>query len=456
MFINNYSLPKVSTPSFLVNFISKQEKTKAVIATLACSIFLLAAISWTCSRFWGSRRVQLKPSNKTSQKNKTKLPKEQSFSEKTQVPLPPQDTSNVKKKTQTPKQQQQTQLSFSNNSVQTQKGSVDTMDADSMDVDSIIDADSMDVDSIDKVKKIDPNAVQSNVSHISICIISCRECGLVGKSVDIPRINQFKLENKDPIPLEENDILLSLHCFNEPQGTKVPPQIYLPANLFANKKEGDILRLYYDNELIEFHLHQTQHQAKFEQGTFEDTIKKAKITHGGNLHGLFEKYDPYADYALNGGTLYNVIPKGTGPLKLQAVSADQFRPLQKTAMMKDKASRTEKKITIIQQVALLILKRPEGIYILMELPGFSEQDASCVQMILNKKILGFHILRGRTTLFKNIKGAVPIQRGPEEFVRTLKWENLFKNCDLKQVQDSAAKASVIFHDGVMQTFFPNP
>lgn len=452
MIINIYNLSINSFSTSISKIINTQDKLKQVISCIACGILLVGTTYWICSRFWSSRRVKHEPSSPISmhspqsKEKKEEIPKIKKPDLKKQVQFEddvnPQAEKKVDKSIGTKQIDRDVQIE---NEERNNHFKNDLLGNEEPILDKHID-------------QIDSKQSPSNpiAAQVSICITSSMETGFVGNSPDlIPHIHQFKLEDKNPLTLKEDDVLLSLHCFNLPQGVQIPDNLYLPASLFEDKKEGDNLRLYYEDQLLEFQLHQNQHNLKFERGSFEEIVQRTKLNCGDNEHPLFEQFDPYDLYQLPDRTVYKPIFSQSDQYQLQAVSNDQFRPLQKTAVILDEGK--TKTINILKSLPMDMIECKEGFYLPADLPAFSEEDfEKNMELVLNKEIFAIHVFREATELEANFKDEKPIfiPRNPIEFLKGYKWRKIFKDLTLEQMQVKIASARLTIQNGMLLIFFP--
>lgn len=448
MFINHLS----SASLFLrpiVNAINKQDRLKIAISALACAILLGGAIYWTCSRSWSQRRVQPKADPKLPSPAPQKKADDAANHAPKEDPEPssPQKSQDLK---DVPKQEPQKEKAEPSKIEQPEP---------------VVDA-------------ITPQAeIKSD-----ICITSSLETGCVGNDPShIPNIHQFELEDRKPLPLKGNDILLTLHVFNHKE---LPSNIYLPTALFADKKEGDTLRLYFNGKLIELKINQAHHNLKFERGDFKEVLEQTIMAGQDKIEdqiGLFDRYDPFFYWNKFGDqttSVYNLGKVANCQFQLQKIPTDQLRPLQKTAIIHDPRLdeedleekdrlhylKNQKSATIIETLPMDILNGKEGFYFLADLAGFDAnlfEDYNSIQIALNDRWLGIHILRyeqKRSTVMENqetmerLEIEYPIK--PKEFVRGYVWKKLFQEMNFEQVKASLESASLILKDGVFQIFIP--
>ena len=445
MFINSFYLRSIFLSHSLINTISRQAKLKIIISSLACGILLLGTTYWACSRFWCSRRVCQEPSSKGH------LP----------TPSAKKETQDLKNEEVLEEEEKKTKDRDAPHSpdIKGKKGT-------DLKNEKILETQRKEVERIDSLS-------QPVDAKISICITSSMDVGWIGNDPDrIPNIKNFKLEDKSPLPLQKDDVLLHLHCFNFPSEMKLPHTTYLPAALFANKKEGDTIRVYYQDKLIEFYLHQTEHHTNYYQdGTFETALDLAKHAAQFFDHPSFDHYEKYEWYTAEGGTVYKpVSPAGNNPVfQLNAVSTDQFRPL--------KGATDE--TTILQELRMDFLRHEEGDYFITDLPGFSDSSADLdgIEFILNDKVLAIHALRIPMDLGDSIKSAREKARLPEEqedneqeftpyhpqtlqrecpneYIKGLKWRRIYEDLTLEQMQTKLENGKLVLKDGQFQIFFP--
>ncbi len=309
--------------------------------------------------------------------------------------------------------------------------------------------------------------------NINICIIAALQAGCVGKDPSkIPNIDQFTLEDDSPIHLNnEDDLLLPFHVLNRPVELGIPENIHLPEALFAGKKDGDSLRINFKNQLIELTINQANHGQRFEQGTFEEVLDlihdvcKEKIE---DRIPLFGDYDPYHWYGLDGGTVYKVLNQGANQFKLQSVPSEEFRPLQKKAVILDpdfpedheqNLQNKENLSNILKDLQVVVDNQPDGNCFRARLPGFSPDspiDLNSIQLFLNDRYLGIHILREAHVEQKVLGGhIIMIPKKPIEFVKGIRWKELYEEATLPMMQNKCCQAKLTLPDGVLKIFIPN-
>jgi hypothetical protein len=446
---------------FLSSFVngSKQDKLKIVISCLALGVLLLGGAYWVCSRFWSARRVRQSsvqkqtpsPIENKNQKILTPPKAEGTDSEDNQRLLRPHEVIS--------EEDENLPLSHAN---KVKKDEVLIQQEEVLE----------DPKPIDAIGSSPTSTVTA--TKVSICITTPFEAGFVGKDIHlIPYISQFKLEDKSPIPLQEKDLLLTFHCFDSPDGLNLPCNFYLPKTLFANKKEGDFLRLYYNDQLLELYFHQNQHDLKFQEGTFEFALKLAEDHCQTDGRVVFGHYSLYHWYHVDGGTVFK--PKCTtqNSLQLLAVSADQFRPLQGLI---DNALN-------IEELKLDFVRKDEGDYFMTNLVGFdatSPDDLDRIQFVLNDQTLAIHALREQkidqwfAKKLKReddlVKDGVSLDEQKEEdhpnnphimrreisdeYIVRIQWKKIFEDITLEQMQKKLENARLILEFGVLQIFFP--
>lgn len=142
-----------------------------------------------------------------------------------------------------------------------------------------------------------------------LCITSQTMGGYIGTETGLfpPYLKDFTLEDGSALPLSEQDLFVEIHIF-EPSSlfvrAKIPTNLYLPTSLLIGKKDGDALRLKYNNELIELTIAQQSHGLKFAKGTLEEVLSlhrtyvQSKYTPN---QSFFGKHSLHWYYNLEGG-----------------------------------------------------------------------------------------------------------------------------------------------------------
>lgn len=307
-------------------------------------------------------------------------------------------------------------------------------------------------------------------------ISSPHETGLVGTDLDrIPHINRFKLADKSPLPLAADDQLLVFMACQVENIKKLPEPFYLPAALIKGKEDGEMLQLYFDDQLIEFTINQTKADPKrrYFNGTFEQALYMACHTAQEKnctwpMFGITTS-DLYDWYGLKGGTVYEpTLLKEQGKEKiyqLQVVAADRFRPLQRTAEVLDpnvsgnrrknrhrKTSPKAPSVEIIKPWAADVISNSKNqeYHILGDVGGLDlGEESDYVQFILNQDYLGVHIFIHLKSRFDpNIKFT------PKEYVRAFSWKKIFTDCTLAQVQAKLAKSHLYIKEGELELIIP--
>lgn len=314
---------------------------------------------------------------------------------------------------------------------------------------------------------------QVKFPNINICIIAALQAGCVGKDPSkIPNINQFTLEDGNPIPLNnEDDLLLPLHVLNPPYELGLPQTIYLPEKLFSGKRDGDSLRINFKNQLIEFTINQADHGPRFEQGTFQEVLDlthhvcKEKVEDHIPLFGIF---DPHHWYRLDGGTVYKLLNQGAGQFKLQSVPPEDFKPLQRKAVILDpnlpedheqNLRNKENPANILEILQMNVGDQPDGKHFRLGLPGFSPNsplDQNSIQLFLNDRYLGIHVLR-EAHVQQKVLGIeiINIPKKPIELVKGIKWKEQYKETTYPMMQNKLSQAKLTLQNGVLEIFLPN-
>ncbi|MBA3237880.1 MAG: hypothetical protein H0T62_05955 [Parachlamydiaceae bacterium] len=95
-------------------------------------------------------------------------------------------------------------------------------------------------------------------------------------------LRDLTFEDNSPLPLDPMDSFLRIEVFH-PFGTlkgaiQLPQTLHLPAAIFEDKDDGDVLSLKYKGQLIELEIQQQNHGLKFASGPFTEVLKTAKLT----------------------------------------------------------------------------------------------------------------------------------------------------------------------------------
>lgn len=332
----------------------------------------------------------------------------------------------------------------------------------------------MEVENAQAIAPSKPVINQTAVLFIS----SPHETGLVGTDLErIPYINRFKLADKSPLPLAADDQLLVFAAYPAESVKKLPEPFYLPAALIKGKEDGEMLQLYFDDQLIEFTIDQTKADPKrrYFNGTFEQALYMARHTAKQKsctwpMFGIkTSDYDEYDWYGLKGGTAYEpTLIKEQGEEKiyhLQTVAADRFRPLQQTVEALDPNSSVNRRknprrktspkappVKIINPWAADVISnsKDQECHILGDVGGLDlGEESDYVQFILNREYLGVHIFIHVKSLFDpNVKFT------PKEFVRAFSWKKMFPDCTLAQVQAKLAKSHLYLKEGKFELIIP--
>ncbi|HEY4832548.1 MAG TPA: hypothetical protein VIH61_08335, partial [Waddliaceae bacterium] len=194
----------------------------------------------------------------------------------------------------------------------------------------------------------------------------------------------FTMENGDPLTLNSDDFFVEFHLYDASsslRSTGIPSSFFLPAVLFADKKDEDSIILKYNNELIELTINQ-DHGLKFAQGTFKTVFasQKAYIEEQCDIkRPCFAKYDANWWYKIGEGAIYHLVDVNNN-LILEKRDLTHFRSL--------KTPRTAR-------MDVLSFKDHKNLLFCAEFPGFEPSD---IDIIVNEKYLIFYAMKD-TPLF---------------------------------------------------------
>lgn len=235
----------------------------------------------------------------------------------------------------------------------------------------------------------------------------------------------------------------------------------LPAFLFADKKEGDILQLQYRGELIELELNQLKymkqsgrflpnkraecHFEKVFKGTFQEVSNKVETCKKSEISAsIFPDQEHlvtkdtwkfrFKEYTLdNGGVLYHaIIPEDKNdPNKkpyIEEADPEDFQGVEDF-----------RRTVFIHLKKIRFIPSKDKITIRMEMPGVIDE----VDLVVNEKSLYF---------YGKVKNTDPA--GPSEYLRVINWADHFEDLSLEEMQDRIKNATVGLSFGVFTIKIP--
>jgi hypothetical protein len=259
----------------------------------------------------------------------------------------------------------------------------------------------------------------------------------------------FTTEEGRPLPLNPNDFLVEIHLYDSSIGNDIPSTFFLPAALFKGKKDGDSLKLKYNDSLIELTINQQYHGLKFAKGTFEEVFKlqKAYIKEQCDIEQpFFANYDPYWGYSVGEkGTIFG-FKNGDNTLVLEEKNADSFRP---------KVDPQRARMDILQS------KDETKLMFVLEFTGF---DSSDIDIIINEKHLVFYA-KNKVPLFdspekfdnvfvENMVGDEDMWKavfGDRELIAMFRWDKLdcFKDLTVEKMRAKLSEGEFLFDKGFL-------
>jgi hypothetical protein len=278
----------------------------------------------------------------------------------------------------------------------------------------------------------------------SICITT-QTGGYIGSSSQRPLLSVylekredykfpvFTTEDGDPLILNSNDFVIEFHLHKTSkslENTRIPPSFFLPAALFKGKKEGDSLRLKYNEELIELTLDQSQ-DLKFAHSSFEEAFEaqKAYIQEDCDIERpLFGIHDKYWWYKLGeDGEIYGLSEKDN-KLSLKQKKASAFR---------EKISPMEPTMYITQS------EDKKEVDFNLEVPGFKLED---IDIIVNKKYLIFYTYP--SSFDSGWRKQWLVKR---ESLISFRWDKhiVFKKLDIEQMKAKVSQGKASLRDGML-------
>lgn len=195
----------------------------------------------------------------------------------------------------------------------------------------------------DPIQKTEQLKADKNAASLQaeICI-GYETGGYVGESTKrqlLPNyLEHIRLPNGDRLPLVPEDYFIQFELFNLSktfERKKIPTTMVLPSIIFQNNKDGDIVKLKYDNELIELKINQNKHDLKFSKGTFKQVLSQQEsyiANHHDSEDPCYGIHDPFWYYGNldSNRTIYKLSVKN--PEKdvnypnLRLAKPSEFRP----------------------------------------------------------------------------------------------------------------------------------
>jgi hypothetical protein len=311
-------------------------------------------------------------------------------------------------------------------------------------------------DSIEKSRPgklpVEKNDVQANHPATSatkptghICMASEQTGGYIGHPTQrqlLPlHLNHITREDGSPLPLAPEDFFIQFHLFNMSQQLKdsgIPSEIYLPSALFKGKKDGDVIRLKYQNLLIELTIQQENHGLKFPKGTFEEVFPMQITRLKGSCdldEPIFCMLDPYWFYKLGDqGAIYKLesdkSENNDSVYHLKdGVSAD-FRP----------------KANPLRATVFKFSQSNDHLFLALDFSRFQPED---IDIILNDTHV---IVYGENSL---TLGTVDINHKKETLV-AFRWDRMecFKGRSIEEMKTLMKKSQFALLIGVLQFMIP--
>lgn len=204
---------------------------------------------------------------------------------------------------------------------------------------------------------------------------------LSSKHSNLSYLNQITLEDGRQLPLDPQDIFIEFDLFDfstKPKG--IPEKLVLPSVLFVGKKEGEKIKLRWNNQLIELTIDQSSHPIQALKNSFEDLLNfttkavKGQIPVKESFSGTFSLFGYKLDES---GILYQ-FQGNNGKLILEEKGSRELRPL-----------RDPMSSTLVAQSQLSESKDPDLGQCIFRIyfPAFDFQD---IDIILNPTHLIFY------------------------------------------------------------------
>lgn len=269
-------------------------------------------------------------------------------------------------------------------------------------------------------------------------------------------IRDLTFEDDQPLPLDAEDIFLTIEVFN-PFGQlkndqRFPQSLHLPAAIFEDKDDGDVIRLKYKGQLVELEIQQQNHGWKFTDRPFKDALNTAKqACHNFSdienpFFGRMDTENPYWFYTLGSqGSAYElevkISPEDNDeddiPTTFKAINADleELRPLIKPK-------------NPVQEVAVC----ENALNWIIDIPRFQSTD---LQLIVNDKYI---LVYGR---FEERQQKSPFggqyTLPGREVLASFRWDRheAFKGQSIDQIKQKITEDAVIMiEDGQLRFLIP--
>lgn len=283
---------------------------------------------------------------------------------------------------------------------------------------------------------------------VSVCI--GLGAGLVGEEMplsdavkEMAGAEKFKLEDQSPLPLKRNDTLVRVHFFNVPSDLQISGVYHLPAILFKDKKEGDKVRLCYQDHLLELQLEQTK-QPFFKKEAFELVLQHAIERANTQADPLFTSriyywYDPKF------GNTYRPVYTGSPLMTFEEVSKQNFRALPK----------------LDHEVFDLEISggiEKGGLHLLFDCPGIDPDNRTHVDNIeiglFGNKISICYSCPPIPVIHPVSKSQLGVRPGTGPFLGYIDWQQFFKGCTSRQVKEKIEKATLSIRKGEAELLIP--
>lgn len=149
-------------------------------------------------------------------------------------------------------------------------------------------------------KRVESKKEESPFYQASICITSEQMIGVIGDDHEkkfMPKyLTKLTLEKGDPLPMAQKDSCLEFYLFNTTDKTTFPEKIQLPLALFKGKKDGDQVRLRFEDRLIIFTINQRHGNQMYAEGTFEEVLARAIRYSETQIRAKFPNFDQYNEF----------------------------------------------------------------------------------------------------------------------------------------------------------------
>lgn len=319
------------------------------------------------------------------------------------------------------------------------------------------------------VEHAEKSSSSSNTPQTPPCgkiAIQLRTGGLLGP--EIPKeLLEWRTPDDQSIPLDENQLILTFMIYDLVDEVKslLPSfSFYLPAKLFEDKKEGDVIelkhRIHNKWQLLSFKIDQStvykgcfvnsenkKREKKCEHDDssfrFEDCLKTTcKELHkdlDAGLLGLskclFGNKKPYEGYTTQHNAklfVYNFAQE-------ENHSNHLFVPQDISLFRKKNPSLSEAEWSFSRQ------KTSPNWKIVFAVPGITPQDR--LDIVINQMYFCLYILKP----FKLPPGYKTHQRYPDyNYLTILPWKNFFEHLDQEQLMDQLSHSSVNIEDGLLK------